>query len=205
MQLSSGVYTAKWTTCDKILKDNNYIHKTIEAKVKTKHWSPLNLLSAKHWSDDLVTAKGRPKKGLLRLWPSVRNVCFWIGHSSTTLGKEIWQAIRKSLPGRSSRPTKRSPAGSRMFYQCSRKAMPFMNLRAAVDRRTLAKQSSVSRNEPSKICLPSSSRRSQIWRSTCPTRPSQNMWSRTPCAWLRTSAPNWRWCIQPDAKVTWKR
>ena len=45
VQLSSGVYTAIWTNCDKIwiLKDNNYVHKKIEAKVKTKQWSPLNL------------------------------------------------------------------------------------------------------------------------------------------------------------------
>ena len=64
-----------------------------------------------------------------------------------------------------------------------------MNLRAAVGRRTLVKQSSVSRNEPHNICLPSSSLRSQIWRSTSPNRPSQNMWSRTSRAWLRTSAP----------------
>ena len=31
----------------------------------------INELSGKHWSDDLVTAKGRPIKRLLRLWPSV--------------------------------------------------------------------------------------------------------------------------------------
>ena len=41
------------------------------------------------------------------------------------------------------------------------RAMSFMNLRAAVGRRTLVKQSSVSRNEPSNICLPSSSRRTE--------------------------------------------
>ena len=150
----------------------------------TRRWWSIEL-SGKHWSDDLVTAKGMLKNQLLRPWPSASHglgtqAQLWARKSDRRSRK----ATQKSLPGRSSRPTRRSPTGPRIFYQCSRKAMLSMNIRAAVGRRTLVKRSSVSPNEPNNTCLPSCLRRSQIWRSTSPTRPSQNMWSRTSRAWL---------------------
>ena len=95
--------------------------------------------------------------------PSVTICLPWIGHSSTTLGKKIRQAITKGYPKVTPWTifmTNKAFSGRTNDVSPMLSQSNVMNLNAAVGRRTLVKQPSVSPNELNNTCLPSSSRRS---------------------------------------------